>query len=74
MLVATEEELRLLELMTPDYWDPQAVKRGLRGVKLASAELTESGVVGTLTLDGRDTLKELKAGVRQHIRERRARG
>jgi len=60
MLVATEEELRLLGLLTPDYWNPQAVKRGLRGVTLHDAELTQSGVVATLQLDGRDALPELR--------------
>lgn len=60
MLVATEEEVRLLNLMQPDYWNPQAKARGLRGVSLDSARLTESGVVATLVLDGRDTLKELR--------------
>ena len=61
MLVATEEELRLLDLLTPEYWDPQAKARGLRGVNLDSAKLTESGVVAVLKLDGRDMIKELRA-------------
>ncbi len=60
MLIATEEEQRLLDLLKPEFWDPQATRRGLRGVSLASAELTHSGVVAALTLDGRDTLKELR--------------
>lgn len=60
MLVPTDEEQRLLELLTPDYWNPQAKARGLRGVSLDNARLTASGVVGTLILDGRDTLKELR--------------
>jgi S-DNA-T family DNA segregation ATPase FtsK/SpoIIIE len=61
VLVATEEELRLLDLLTPEYWNPQAKARGLRGVNLDSAKLTESGVVAVLKLDGRDMLKELRA-------------
>lgn len=60
MLIATEEEQRLLSLLEAGFWDPQATRRGLRGVSLASAELTHSGVVATLMLDGRDTLKELR--------------
>lgn len=60
MLVATEEELRLLDLLSPEYWNPQAKARGLRGVSLLSSELTPSGVVGTLVLDGRDMLKDLR--------------
>lgn len=60
MLIATEEERRLLDLLKPGYWDPQAVKRGLRGVTLIDSGLTESGVVATLLLDGRDTMAELR--------------
>lgn len=60
MLVATEEEERLLDLLTPEYWDRESTRRGLREVRLASAELTESGVVATLLLDGRDMMKELR--------------
>lgn len=67
MLVATEEEVRLLNLMTSGYWNPQAKARGLRGVSLLSSDLTPSGVVATLMLDGRDTLKDLR-GKHQVIR------
>lgn len=61
MLAATDEEQRLLDLLTPDYWAKEAPKRGLRGVGLKSAELTESGVVATLVLDGRDDIDDLFA-------------
>lgn len=60
MLVATEEELRLLGLLTPEHWNPNATKRGLREVNLVEAELTRSGVVATLSLDGRDSIDELR--------------
>lgn len=59
MLVPTEEEQRLLDLLTPSFWDEASRKRGLREVKLGSAQLTESGVVVTLLLEGRDGMKEL---------------
>ncbi|MFE0472430.1 hypothetical protein ACFW2V_12520 [Streptomyces sp. NPDC058947] len=60
MLEPTDEEQRLLDLLTADYWDKESERRGLRGVKLHSSKLTESGVVATLELTGRDGLKELR--------------
>lgn len=60
MLVATEEELRLLNLLTPGYWNPNATRRGLREVTLVESELTQSGVVAVLSLDGRDSIDELR--------------
>lgn len=60
MLVPTEEEQRLLDLLVPNYWMEQSTRRGLRGVDLDSVKLTESGVVIGLALNGRDMLKELK--------------
>jgi S-DNA-T family DNA segregation ATPase FtsK/SpoIIIE len=60
VLVATEEELRLLGLLTPDEWATKAPKRNIRNVTLNKAELTESGVVATLLLEGADALEDLE--------------
>lgn len=59
-LTPTEEEARLLDLLTPRYWGEQSKRRGLREVRLNSVKLTESGVVATLALEGRDGLADLK--------------
>lgn len=59
MLTPTDEEARLLDLLTPEWWQIESVKRGVRGVELVRAELTESGVVATLALNGRDSLENL---------------
>lgn len=63
MLVATEEELRLLGLLTEGQWAANTPKRNIRNVTLDKAELTESGVVATLLLEGADALEDL---VRKH--------
>lgn len=60
-LSPTDEEQRLLDLLQDRrWWDEQAKKRGFRKVGLEKAELTPSGVVITLTLDGQDSLKDLE--------------
>lgn len=62
MLKPTDEELRLLDLLQPAWWEVESRKRGFRGVSLVNAALTESGVVATLGLNDRDTLTELERG------------
>jgi S-DNA-T family DNA segregation ATPase FtsK/SpoIIIE len=61
MLVPTDEEQRLLDLLRDtDWWDRQCGRRRIVDTKLASAELTESGVVAELTLDGQWALEDLE--------------
>ncbi len=60
MLSATEEEQRLLDLLEPKWWKEESAGRGVRGVSLKGAELTESGVVATLSLDGLDNIGHLR--------------
>lgn len=62
MLKSTDEELRLLDLLQPAWWEVEARKRGFRGISLTNASLTESGVVATLQFDGRDALVDLERG------------
>lgn len=61
MFIPTEEEERLLSLLTPERWNKEAPKRGFHGINLQSAKLTPSGVVATLEKTGRHGLKELRA-------------
>lgn len=61
MLTPTDEEQRLLDLLSDkDWWDHQCRQRGIQDTKLRGAELTESGVVAELLLDGKWALEDLE--------------
>ena len=63
MLVPTEEEQRLLDLLRDEgWWETECKRRQIRpaDVRLRGAELTESGVVAELGLDGAWSLEDVE--------------
>jgi hypothetical protein len=60
VLTASEEEQRLLDLLTPKWWAEQSVTKGIRDTKLLKVDLTESGVTVGLELTGSSDIVELR--------------
>lgn len=58
-IVPTEEEQRLLDRLAPAYWAANAEARGLKDTITGTPELTESGIVVSVRLDGKWTPDEL---------------
>lgn len=61
MLVATEEEQRLLDLLSDEeWWDRECKQRAIKDVRCLGAQLTESGIVFELDLYGQWDLDDLE--------------
>lgn len=59
-LEPTEEEARILELLTPDWWKTNAHRRGIRNTTIEEARLTKSGVVARINLLANTTHETLE--------------
>lgn len=58
-IIPTQEEQRLLDLLTPEWWNTHATKRAIQGTSIGKASLTASGIVCGLSLVGSVTRKEI---------------
>lgn len=59
-LIPNEEEARLLELLTNDWWHRHAPARGVKDTTIDETRLTKSGVVVKLLLNREMTMPKLK--------------
>lgn len=66
-LVPTAEERALLKRLQPEHWREHAEQRGLAGTLTARPDLTESGIVVAVRLDGQWTTAKLRAA-EDHVR------
>ncbi|MFJ7626477.1 MarR family transcriptional regulator [Streptomyces sp. NPDC097595] len=66
-LVPTAEESALLKRLQPEHWREHAEQRGLAGTLTARPDLTESGIVVAVRLDGQWTTTKLRAA-EDHVR------
>lgn len=64
-LIPTEEEARLLELLTNEWWQKNAPARGIEHTKIEETKLTKSGIVSKLVLTDRMTLEALESRIGQ---------
>lgn len=57
----TPEERRLMQRLDPSWWTQHAGERGLEGTVTGTPEITSGGLVCQVRLDGKWTLKALRA-------------
>lgn len=66
-LVPTAEEKQLLKRLAPEHWRDHAEGRGLAGTLTSRPELTDSGIVTDVRLDGTWTVGKLRSSS-EHVR------
>lgn len=66
-LAPTAEERALLKRLQPEHWREHAEQRGLAGTLTGRPNLTESGIVVAVRLDGQWTATKLR-GAEDHVR------
>lgn len=64
-LVPTKEEKQLLKRLTPKHWAEHCEGRGLKDTITGAPELSESGIVAAVRLDGSMTVTKLQAAEEQ---------